>query len=287
MHKPVLLNQTIEYLNIKDAIYVDCTVGLGGHSLEILNNLNGKGMLIGIECDEVSLNIAKEKLKKFNNCYLFHSNYKNLKDILKEQKIQKITGGIILDLGVNSFQLDDPDRGFSFKKEGPIDMRMNRDQLLSGLEVINKYHQKQLAEIIYKYGEERYARKIAKLISEKRTKSPIKTTQKLKEIILECYPKWKKFKTHPATRTFQAIRIEVNKELENLEQFLCFIPELLDSGSRLTVISFHSLEDRIVKNSLKNNNFKIITKKPITPSKKEINENPRARSAKLRAAERV
>lgn len=287
MHKPVLLEQVIDSLIIKDAIYVDCTLGLGGHSFEILKSLKGRGMLIGTESDQLSLNIAKEKLIEFANCHLFHSSYLNLKNILKELNIRQITGGVLLDLGTNSFQLENPSRGFSFKKEGPIDMRMNKDQLLSGYEVVNNYDERKLSEIIYKYGEERYSRKIAKLIVETRRKSPVKTTFELKNIVLKCYPKSRKFKTHPATRTFQAIRIEVNKELENLEQFLCFIPELLAHSSRLSVISFHSLEDRIVKNFLKNKNFKIITKKPITPLKSEIEKNIRARSAKLRVAERI
>lgn len=294
LHKPVLLNEVIDLLNIqKGKIYVDCTLGLGGHSQEILQRLNGEGILIGIERDKSALEIAKERLKEFSkvgiNCYLFHSNYLDLKNILRSLNIDKISGGVLLDLGVNSLQLDEPSRGFSFKNDAPLDMRMDKSQSLTANQVINNYKEYDLAEIIFKYGEERLARKIAKLIVEKRAKKEfIKTTNELAKTVLQCYPKNKYFKIHPATRTFQAIRIEVNKELENLEKFLCFISELLLPQSRLTVISFHSLEDRVTKNFLKNNReFKILTKKPMTPSLSEQESNPRSRSAKLRAGEKI
>lgn len=292
MHKPVLLNETIDLLNInQNNTYVDCTLGLGGHSLEILNKLNGKGKLIGIEQDESILAIAKEKLKKFENCYLFHANFLDLPEILQTLKIDKISGGVLLDLGVNSIHFDDPERGFSFKSSGPLDMRMDKRQPLTAYKIINTYKEHELADIIFKFGEERLARKIARLIIQNRAKRPIQTTEELANIIFNCYryiTNKSYFKTHPATKTFQALRIEVNKELENLEQKFCFIPELLLPHSRLTVISFHSLEDRITKNFLKNNRkFKILTKKPITPSSNEVKSNPRARSAKLRAAEKL
>ncbi|MBI3591868.1 MAG: 16S rRNA (cytosine(1402)-N(4))-methyltransferase RsmH [Candidatus Melainabacteria bacterium] len=290
MHKPVLLKEVINFLNIKDdGIYVDCTLGHGGHSLEILKRLNGRGKLIGIERDESALKIAKDRLKQFSNCYLFHSNYLDLKDLLKTLNISKITGGVLLDLGINSMQLDDPSRGFSIKNDAPLDMRMDQNQTLTAYKIVNSYKENELADIIYKYGEERYSRKIARLVAQKRDKNgPLKTTSDLANLVLHCYPRNKHFKTHPATRTFQALRIEVNKELENIEKFLCFIPELLLPPCRLTVISFHSLEDRITKNFLKNNsNFKILTKKPVVPSESETEINPRARSAKLRAAERI
>ena len=186
-------------------------------------------------------------------------------------------------------QLDDPLRGFSLKNDGPLDMRMHQNQLLTAHKVINDYKEEELADIIYKYGEERYARKIARKIVQYRAKNKaVNSTKELANLVLYSYPKNKYFKIHPATRTFQAIRIEVNKELENLEEFLCFIPELLFPKSRLTVISFHSLEDRIIKNFLKNNGkFKILTKKPIIPTVEEIKNNSRSRSAKLRAAEKL
>lgn len=289
MHQPVLLREVIDFLNIKDSIYIDCTLGLGGHSIEILKALNNKGMLIGIERDEDSLKIAKERLKQFSNCYLFHANFLELKDILKSLNINKITGGVLLDLGINSMHLDNSLRGFSFKNDAHLDMRMDKNQTLTAYTVVNNYKEERLAEIIFRYGEERYARKIARLIVQNRSKSnPIRTTTELARLVLFCYPKAKRFKIHPATRTFQAIRIEVNKELENLEQFIGFIPELLAPNSRLTLITFHSLEDRIIKHFLKNKKiFNTLTKKPITPSISEIKNNPRARSAKLRAAEKV
>ncbi len=290
MHKPVLLDETISFLNIKPGlIYVDCTLGAGGHSLEILKRLNGNGILIGIDQDKSTLELAKQRLKDFSNCYLFHANFTELKTILAKLKISKITGGVLLDLGISSMQLDDSERGFSFKSDSILDMRMDKSQQLTAQAIVNKYKEEELANVIYKYGEERYSRRIARSIIQNRIKNgPVKTTLELANIVLNCYPKGKFFKIHPATRTFQAIRIEVNKELEKLEQFLCFIEELLLPPSRLTIISFHSLEDRITKHFLKNNSaFKVLTKKPVIPSDIEIKENPRSRSAKLRAAERI
>ncbi len=292
MHKPVLLNETIDFLNINEnGVYVDCTLGLGGHSIEILKRLNEKGLLIGIEQDEDILKIARENLKEFKNCHLFHANFLKLPEILSSLKIEKISGGVLLDLGVNSIHFDTPERGFSFRASGPLDMRMDITQPLTAYKIINSYKEPDLADIIYKFGEDRHARKIAKSIIHNRSKEPIETTEELANIVFSCYrymTKKSHFKIHPATKTFQALRIEVNKELETLEKFLCFIPELLLPHARLTVISFHSLEDRITKNFLKNNReFKILTKKPVIPSLNETENNPRARSAKLRAAEKI
>ena len=288
MHKPVLIKEVIDYLNIQERkIYVDCTLGLGGHSIEILKKLNGTGILIGIEQDELAFKIARENLDRLDtkNYYLFNCNFIQLKEVLRSLNINKITGGVFLDLGVNSLQLDTKELGFSFSKEAPLDMRMDRNQILTAYDVINKYPKDKLANTIYNYGEERFSRKIAELIVRNRR---IRTTTELANIVLKCYPRHKRFKVHPATKTFQAIRIEVNNELENLEKFLCFTGELLLAGSRLTVISFHSLEDRIVKNFLKKSNeFKILTKKPTVPSISELRYNPRSRSAKLRAGEKI
>ena len=293
MHKPVLLNESIEFLNLREnLIYVDCTLGTGGHSFEILKRLNGTGKLIGIEQDQSILNIAKENLSQFKNCYLFHSNFTELADILSSLKINQISGGILLDLGVNSLHFDDPERGFSLKSEGYLDMRMDKSQELTAYKLINSFKEYELADVFYKYGEERYSKQIAKLIAEhKERKGPLKTTTELSNIILRYYryrTGKSHFKIHPATKVFQALRIKVNNELENFEKFLCFIPELLLPTSRLTVISFHSLEDRITKKIFKSNkNFKILTKKPLTPTLDELKDNSRARSAKLRAAERI
>lgn len=290
MHTPVLLNEVIESLNIQeDSIYVDCTLGLGGHSREILKRLSNKGLLIGIDQDEEILNQAKDNLKDFKNVLFFNENYTSLPEILKKAGIEKITGGVLLDLGVNSLHLDKKERGFSFQSDSPLDMRMDNKSDFSAFEVVNHYKEEELADIIYKYGEERFSRRIARKIVEARKKAKsIKTTLELSNIILSCYPKSKWFKTHPATKTFQAIRIEVNRELEVLDKFLRFIPELLYKKGRLSVISFHSLEDRIVKNFLKGcPEFQIITKKPITPSENEMRDNPRSRSSKLRIAEKI
>ena len=289
MHIPVLLNEVLENLNIKeDAIYVDCTLGLGGHSKEILKRLSKKGILIGLEQDENALKIAKDNLSEYSNCYLFNTNFVNLPDVLKELKIEKITGGVLIDLGVSSLQFDTAERGFSFQNDGPLDMRMDKNSEVDAYYVVNKYRENELADVIFNYGEERLARKIARFIVENRLKKPINTTLELANIILRCYPKGKWFKTHPATKTFQALRIEVNKELEVLDKFLCFIPELLGTQSRLSVISFHSLEDRIVKNSFKSREeLRRLKKKPIIPTEDEIKNNPRSRSEKLRVAEKI
>ena len=292
MHKSVLLNEAIDLLNVnKNNVYVDCTLGLGGHSTEILKRLDRTGLLIGIEQDESILKMAQENLKEFENCHLFHANFLKLPEILHTLKIDKISGGILLDLGVNSIHFDKPERGFSFKGNGPLDMRMDTSQPLTAYKIINTYREPELADIIYKYGEERHSRKIAKAIIHSRSKDPVKTTEELANIIFNCYryiTNRSHFKIHPATKTFQALRIEVNKELETLEQFFCFIPELLFPHSRLIVISFHSLEDRITKNFLKSSGeLKVLTKKPLTPSSDEIKSNPRSRSAKLRAAEKI
>ena len=293
MHKSVLLNESIEFLNLREGLtYVDCTLGTGGHSLEILKRLNGTGILIGIEQDKSILNIAKENLGNFKNCHLYHSNFTELPDILNSLKLKEISGGILLDLGVNSLHFDSPERGFSLRNKGFLDMRMDKSQELTAYKLINNLKEYELADLFYKYGEERYSKQIAKSIAEyKGKKGPIKTTIELSNIILGYYRyKTRKsyFKIHPATKIFQALRIKVNNELENFEKFLCFIPELLLPTSRLIVISFHSLEDRITKFFLKSNkNFQILTKKPITPTSCELISNPRARSAKLRAAERI
>lgn len=290
MHKPVLVKEVIDLLDIrKGHVYVDCTLGLGGHSLEILKKLGGTGKLIGIEQDELSFKIAKDRLKDYPECYLFCANFLNIKEVLSSLGLDKISGGVLLDLGINSYQIEDKSRGFSFKNDGLLDMRMDKRQTLTAHQVVNKYSEARLAEILYKYGEERLSRRIARFIVEARSKKgPITSSLELAKIIARAYPQKTRSRIHPATRAFQAIRIEVNKELENLEKFLCFVSELLLPTSRLIVISFHSLEDRIVKNFLKNTReFKVLIKKPITPSFIEVKENPRARSAKLRTAEKT
>lgn len=286
IHNPVMLNEVIEGLNIQnDKIYVDCTFGLGGHSYEIIKKLGPNGQLIAIDRDMHAINLGQEKFKNYKNFSLFNKNYDEIESILSELKVPKITGGVLIDLGVSSLQLDDMERGFSFKYDSPLDMRMDNKQKISAYNVINETREAELADIIYIYGEERKSRQIARQIVNNR---PIKTNHQLTTIILKCFSKDMRFRIHPATKTFQAIRIFVNGELDCLEKFLCKIPELLERSARLCVISFHSLEDRIVKHKLKDKiNFVLVNKKPMIPTSDEMRLNPRSRSAKLRIAERI
>jgi 16S rRNA (cytosine1402-N4)-methyltransferase len=290
-HIPVLLEETVNLLTSNGGkIYVDATVGLGGHSYEILKR-NPKVYLIGIDKDPNALEIAEERLKDFEGRFaLYQADYKDIDEVLKAEGIDKVDG-ILMDLGVSMLQLKTPERGFSFNEDAPLDMRMNPEQKLTAYDVVNKYKEKDLARIIKEYGEERFAYRIAKAIAEYRRKKPIETTKELAEIVERAVPKGFYKKIHPATKTFQAIRIEVNKELEHLKEALIKLPTLLNPGGRIAVISFHSLEDRIVKHTLryfeKEGTLKVLTKKPITPSEEEIKRNPASRSAKLRVAEKI
>lgn len=302
-HIPVLLKETIEGLNIKpDGIYVDGTIGGAGHSKEIIKKLSPKGILIGIDKDEEALKAAENNLKGYKNYKLVHGNHDNIKEILEEIGIDKVDG-ILLDLGVSSYQLDEKTRGFSYISDNKLDMRMDRNQKLSAYDVVNKYDEQRLADIIYKYGEEKYARKIAKNICILRKTKPIETTKELVEIIEKNLPKTKE--GHPAKKTFQAIRIEVNNEIEPLYNTVKESIECLKEGGRLCIITFHSLEDRAVKEAYIDSQGKctcpkdlpycicgckslgkIITKKPIEASIKEKETNPRSKSAKLRIFEK-
>ena len=302
-HIPVLLKETIEGLNINpDGIYVDGTIGGAGHSKEIIKKLSPKGILIGIDKDEEALKAAENNLKGYKNYKLVHGNHDNIKEILKEIGIDKVDG-ILLDLGVSSYQLDEKTRGFSYISDNKLDMRMDRNQKLSAYDVVNKYDEQRLADIIYKYGEEKYARKIAKNICILRKTKPIETTKELVEIIEKNLPKTKE--GHPAKKTFQAIRIEVNNEIEPLYNTVKESIECLKEGGRLCIITFHSLEDRAVKEAYIDSQGKctcpkdlpycicgckslgkIITKKPIEASIEEKETNPRSKSAKLRIFEK-
>lgn len=304
-HKPVLLNECIEGLNIKpDGIYVDGTIGGAGHSLEIVKRLSEKGLLIGIDRDEEALKAAKNKLKEFKNVKYIHGNHDDIKRLLKEQGIEKVDG-ILLDLGVSSYQLDEKSRGFSYIEDARLDMRMDKTQSIDAEFVINEYSEDELFKIISEFGEERYAKNIAKNICEKRKESKIKTTGELVEIIRNSIPKSKQNDGHPAKRTFQAIRIEVNNELKPLYNTVIESGKMLNENGRLAIITFHSLEDRAVKEAFielegrctcpKDLPYcicnyvsygKIITKKPIIPTKEEQEENSRSKSAKLRIFER-
>lgn len=306
-HISVLLNECIEGLNIKeDGIYVDGTLGGAGHSSEIIKNLCERGRLIGIDQDKDALKAAKEKLKDYNNVTFVHSNFYNIENILHDLNIAGVDG-ILMDLGVSSYQLDNGERGFSYMQDAPLDMRMNRENSLSAYEVINSYSEEDLFRIIKDYGEEKFAKRIANFIINKRKGKNIESTLELVDVIRAAIPaKARREGPHPAKRTFQAIRIEVNKELEIIEKTIRDGVERLNVGGRMAIITFHSLEDRIVKTVYKNlanpctcpSSFpvcvcnkkpivKIITRKPIEASKEELDYNPRSRSAKLRIIEKI
>jgi len=305
-HKSVLLNECIENLNIRpECIYVDGTLGGGGHSYHILRELNGTGTLIGIDRDTDAIKATTQKLSEFDNFITVHDNHANIINILKELNVNSVDG-ILLDLGVSSYQLDEADRGFSYMHDAKLDMRMNREDSLSAYEVVNKYSEDELARIFFDYGEERYSKSIAKKICEKRKEKNIETTLELVDIIKSAMPaKALNEKQHPAKRVFQAIRIEVNEELTKLKQAVIDAIMSLNDGGRLTIITFHSLEDKIVKHTYEEMegrctcpkslpvcvcNFKsygkIVNKKPIVSNKNELEENARARSAKLRVFEK-
>ena len=304
-HKPVMLEQCINGLNIKEnGIYVDGTLGGAGHSKEILKRLSNKGLLIGIDRDEDALKAAKENLKEFQNVIYVHNNHDNIKEILEELKIDKVDG-ILLDLGVSSYQLDERNRGFSYLGENELDMRMDKSQKLTAKEVVNEYKEEDLANVIYEYGEERFSRQIAKNICKQRKEKEIRTTKELVDIIEKSIPKKFQNDGHPAKRTFQAIRIEVNNEIKPLYNTVLNSIDCLKPGGRLVIITFHSLEDRAVKNAYIEAKGKctcpkdlpycvcgakslgeIITKKPIIATDEEIEENSRSKSAKLRIFER-
>jgi len=286
MHKPVLLEEAVDLLlGGGGKIFVDCTVGLGGHARKILEK-NPEAFLIGIDRDPYALEIAKENLKEFDGRFsLYKANYSDFDLVLKEEGIA-LVDGFLFDLGVSMYQLKSP-RGFSFQRDDPLDMRMDPEDRITAYDVVNRYSEKELERIIREYGEEKKARAIAKAIVLQRSKKPIETTKELVDVILSVLKR--RGKIHPATKVFQAIRIEVNRELEHLKIALEKVPTYLRSGGRLVVISFHSLEDRMVKKFFKEHSyqFKILTKKPITPKKEEVMQNPASRSAKLRAGVKI
>lgn len=308
-HKSVLLEETIESLNIKpDGIYVDGTLGGAGHAQRVIEKLSENGRFVGIDQDEDALCAAKEKLGKLNKNVqidVVKSNYKDMVSVLKGLGIDRVDG-ILLDIGVSSYQIDTVERGFTYKEDGPLDMRMDKDSSFSAKNVVNEYSEMDLFRIIRDYGEDRFAKNIAKHIVQRRAEKPFETTGELIETIKAAIPlKVRANGGHPAKKTFQAIRIEVNKELYVLENSIDEMIEVLADGGRLSIITFHSLEDRIVKNKFRENenpcvcppNFPacvcgrkskgiVVTRKPIVPSEKEISENKRSKSSKLRVFER-
>ena len=292
-HVPVLLKEAIDFLNVRrGGTYIDATVGLGGHSYEIAKRLGAPGHLIGFDKDPEALGVALLKLQPGE---IPEDDYPDVK--LRKGSFTRITelppgslDGILADLGVSSLQLGDAARGFSFQAEGPLDMRMNPQAELTADQVVNRMSERELADVIYEFGEERRSRRIARAIVRSR---PIRSTAHLAEVISAAARPMNQAerRIHPATRTFQALRIFVNRELDDLRDMLSVAPQVLKPGGRLVIISFHSLEDRIVKDSLregvKQGHYKLLTKKPVTATEEEIDRNPRSRSAKLRAAEKV
>ena len=306
-HISVLLNECIEGLNIKEnGIYVDGTLGGGGHSSHIAAKLT-TGRLIGIDQDTDAIQAASKRLEPYKNVFTaVHSNFYNVREVLDNLGIEK-ADGFLLDLGVSSYQLDEADRGFSYMHDAPLDMRMNRENEYSAWNVVNEKSEKELNDIIFKYGEEKWAKRIAQFIVQERAIKPIETTYELVEVIKKAVPKGaRRDGPHPAKRTFQAIRIEVNGELAILDKTVDDMVASLNPGGRLCIITFHSLEDRIIKNAMKRHenpcvcppefpvcvcgkkpDGKVITRKPILPSDEELELNPRSRSAKLRIIERI
>ncbi|HZP61867.1 MAG TPA: 16S rRNA (cytosine(1402)-N(4))-methyltransferase RsmH [Terriglobales bacterium] len=308
-HVPVLLKEAIDFLAVRrGGIYIDATVGLGGHSYEIAKRLGAPGHLIGLDKDPAALEIAEAVLRPsplvvgrnqetdWPTIELRHGSFADLSNDLRPmtndvgRTTQDGVDGLLADLGVSSLQFSDPARGFSFQAEGPLDMRMNPQSELTAEQVVNHFDERKLADVIYEFGEERRSRRIARAIVRSR---PIRSTAHLAEVISAAARPMNQAerRIHPATRTFQALRIFVNRELDDLRALLGAAPQLLKPGGRIVIISFHSLEDRIVKDAfregLKQGHYRLLTKKPVTPGELEIDRNPRARSAKLRAAERV
>lgn len=307
-HYSVMLNETVDGLNVKpDGVYVDGTLGGGGHAFEVLSRLGEEGSYIGIDQDSDAIKAASERLKKFGDRFtVVRSNYEDIKNVVNRLGVERVDG-ILLDLGVSSYQLDTAERGFSYKLEAPLDMRMDSRMDVSAYDIVNGYSEMELFRIIRDYGEDSFAKNIAKHIVATRTKKNIETTTELAEIIKGAIPaRVRAGKGHPAKQTFQAIRIELNRELDVLKNTLDDMVELLAPGGRLCIITFHSLEDRIVKTTFKRyenpcicppafpvctcgavSKGKVITRKPILPSEKELEENSRSKSAKLRIFEKA
>lgn len=306
MHISVLLNEAIQALNLKDdGIYVDATLGYAGHSSEILKRVR-RGCLFAFDQDSDAINYSREKLSKIGDKFtIIYSNFVHMKEELAKRNVDKVDG-ILFDLGVSSVQLDEADRGFSYHNDAKLDMRMDKNKELSAYEVVNNYEEERLVEIFFKYGEEKYSRSIARAIVKYRENKKIDTTLELVEIIKSAIPMKAKKDKHPARKVFQAIRIEVNHELDILEESMNNALDLLNIGGRLVVITFHSLEDRIVKNIFRErtsidekvkglpnipeeylNNYKLVNHKAVVPSRDELENNNRSRSAKMRVIERI
>ena len=292
-HIPVMPDEIIEYLKLSPGkVIVDATLGTGGHALKILERIAPNGRLICVDRDQESLAVAKERLSSYSaNCEFAHGNFVDLDKILGDLNISGVDG-VLFDLGISSVQLDNPDRGFSFQFEGPLDMRLDRNSYISAYDLVNNLNEDELSELLWNFGQERWHNRIASSLVKERQKRPISTTSELSNIVVKAIPyKYRHSRIHAATRTFQAVRIAVNRELETLQTAIDKAIVLLNKSARICVISFHSLEDRIVKFSFRNLASKglvnIITPKPLTPTEAEISKNYLSRSAKLRVAERL
>ena len=308
VHVPVMADEVTKYLVTRpEGIYIDATLGLGGHTKSILESTGCKCLVVGLDVDEEAMSLAREALSRYNGHVIFkNSNFSDIDKVLESLEIKEVDG-IVADLGMSSYQLDSSERGFSFMKDEPLDMRMDPRLRFTAYDLVNEMGADEISRVLRMYGEEKWAPKIAKRIVEKRKTSPIKTSSELAELVSQAIPaKFHPPRTHPATRTFQALRIAVNNELENIKEFLKKAVNALKSGGRLVVISFHSLEDRIVKNFFqglsspcicppglpvcgcgKKKTIEILTRSPILPGEEEIIANPRARSAKMRVGEKI
>lgn len=309
LHRPVMPVEALAHLDAgKGGLFVDATLGLGGHT-ELILRASPLNRVIGFDRDDEAIVLAKERLAEFGERFeAVHSDYRQIKTVLQEKGIESVAG-VLADLGVSSFQFDTPGRGFSFRfsdADSPLDMRMDRSQALTAADLVNRSSERELADIIFEYGEERAARRIARVIVAERAKAPIKTTAQLANLVVRAVHQQGHWKIHPATRTFQALRIAVNRELDGLDQFVADAVSLLNPGGRLVVITFHSLEDRIIKQTFRFQSgicacpssqpvcqcgavkrVEVLTRKAAQPSEAEIAENPRARSAKLRVCQKL
>jgi 16S rRNA (cytosine1402-N4)-methyltransferase len=293
LHTPVMLNEVLDYLDLAPGkVIVDATIGTAGHAHKILERITPGGRLIALDRDQESLDYAKEKLYDFrDSCEFVHSNFSEIDTALKSLNVSKVDG-VLFDLGISSFQLDNPERGFSFQADGPLDMRLDRTSFISAYDLVNNLNEEEISSILQAFGQERWHNRIARLLAQERQKHPISTTSELSDIIVRAMPyKYRYYRIHPATRTFQALRIAVNRELESLEIAINKAVDFLSNKGRICVISFHSLEDRIVKLNFRKlaaeGILNLITPKPLTPTPEEVVENPSSRSAKFRVAERA
>jgi len=286
LHRPVMVREVLKLLGVRPGgLYVDATLGTGGHALEILRASAPDGLLVGLDWDEEALRVAQGRLASFGErVILRRENFAHLSKVLGELGITKVDG-VLFDLGVSSLQLERPERGFSFQREGPLDMRMDRRRPLRAMDLVNCWPLNRLERLLREFGQERWTRRIVRAMDRRRATKPLSSTLELAELIRLVVPP-SSCRIHPATRTFQALRMAVNEELDNLREALQALPQVLRSGGRACVISFHSLEDRLVKQAFRSVELEVLTPKPIRPSPEEVRSNPRARSARLRAAQR-